>query len=55
MKKLDFWRADWFLGLAVALLLLALSVIQPALFALGVPRGRPGKQLPRQAAPATSS
>ena len=25
MKKLDFWRADWFLGLAVALLLLAFS------------------------------
>jgi serine/threonine-protein kinase len=25
MKRLDFWRADWFLGLAVALLLLGLS------------------------------
>ena len=25
MKKLDFWRSDWFLGVVVAVLVLALS------------------------------
>jgi len=25
MKKLDFWQADWFLGVVVALVILALS------------------------------